>query len=105
VIAELSFSFWRYLIASHYDGILWRECLFQAFPGQKTRTKIYEHLVKLHNLRNRIAHHEPIHNMPLQQRYDELLTVIEWIDPDLRTWVEKKSTAATILAGKPDARR
>ena len=101
IIAELSFGFWRYLVSSHYDRTLWRYALYLGFPGERKRNKIYGSLVRLHLLRNRIAHHEPIHRIPLIRRHEELLTVVQWIDPELRTWVERQSRVRRTLKLRP----
>jgi hypothetical protein len=58
VVAELPFGFWRYLLASRYERTLWRTRLYLAFPGQGRRQPVYAKLAGLHQLRNRIAHHE-----------------------------------------------
>ena len=47
--------------ASRHERILWRTRFYRAFPGQGRRHAVYAKLAGLHQLRNRIAHHEPIH--------------------------------------------
>lgn len=100
IVAELSFGFWRYLVSAQYDRTLWRGALHQGFPGRK-RSRLYDRLVHLHNLRNRLAHHEPIHHVPLKRRHDELLAITEWINPPLRGWVERQSRVLTVLDQRP----
>ncbi len=100
IVAELSFGFWRYLASAQYDRTLWRDALHQGFPGRK-RSRLYDHLVRLHALRNRLAHHEPIHHVPLRRRHDEILTIAGWINPVLRGWVERQSQTPTVLDQRP----
>jgi hypothetical protein len=101
VVAELRFGFWRYLLASSYERTLWRTCLRKGFPGQGSRGPLHHKLTGLHNCRNRIAHHEAIYRQPLLQLHKDLLTIIEWIDPMLRQWVEQRSTVQATLAQRP----
>ncbi|TDD64492.1 hypothetical protein E1262_27985 [Jiangella aurantiaca] len=81
IVAELGFGFWRYLVASQYDRALWVPTLRTAFPGQPRRRPVHDRLTRLHHLRNRIAHHEPIYRMPLAQHLSDMLDVVEWVDP------------------------
>jgi hypothetical protein len=89
-VAELSFGLWRFLVAARYERSLWRRCLYRAFPGEGRRKVVHAKLAVLHELRNRIAHHEPIHNRPLRQRYADALTVTGWICPVTRDWVHQQ---------------
>jgi len=66
VVAELSFGFWRYLTAQRYHASLWVPALHAAFPGgdddlRTRRRDVERHLADLMLVRNRAAHHEPIH--------------------------------------------
>lgn len=102
VLAAISFGFWRFLLSGRYDRTLWRPCLYRAFPHCRTpRRVVHETLHRLHNLRNRIAHHEPVHNRDLKALYDDLLTTVGWISPSARTWVEAGSSVPKTLAQRP----
>lgn len=102
IVAELSFGFWRYLLAAKYDRTLWRMCLHQAFPGSSgSRREVHDAVARLHELRNRIAHHEPIHNRPLPRMHDEALRVVNWICPDTRGWIESGCRVPDLLGHRP----
>lgn len=62
-VAELMFGFWRFLHARAYEATLWTPCLRKAYPHlePQRRQLVYTRLDHLNTLRNRIAHHEPIH--------------------------------------------
>ena len=71
LVAELGFGFWRYMFAPHQ----FRACgktLLQIFPSksrstpliQYNQTYIFNQLHAINDLRNRIAHHEPICFVP-----------------------------------------
>jgi hypothetical protein len=102
VVAELAIGFWRYLLASRYDRSLWRTCLWRAFPGQGLRRRVHDGLAQLHLLRNRIAHHEPIHNRPLQELHQTALTVASWVCPETGGWIEGRSTIEFLFAERPN---
>ena len=72
VVAELSFGCWRYLTAQRYHASLWVPALHDAFPGgdedlRRRRREVEHHLANLMLVRNRAAHHEPIHRRDLDR--------------------------------------
>ncbi|GFH81518.1 MULTISPECIES: Abi family protein [Streptomyces diastaticus group] len=102
VIAELSFGFWRFLLARQYKTSLWPD-LAGAFPHAPNRALItVENPVKrLHQFRNRIAHHEGIWHLPLKARRDDIQTVLGFIEPAAATWVADGSRINDVLARRP----
>jgi hypothetical protein len=108
VIAELSFGFWRYLCTRPYLTSLWVPALAAAFPHHPdvgnpfaVRRAVDDRMQRLHFLRNRIAHHEPIHQRNLAQDHNDLLRLAGWICPDARAWVARTSGCCTVLAHRP----
>jgi len=67
LVAELGFGFWRYMFAHHQYTATGRN-LLKIFPSkpistpaiQYNHTYIFNQLAMINNLRNRVAHHEPI---------------------------------------------
>jgi hypothetical protein len=67
LVAELGFGFWRYQFAAHQYRATGRG-LLRIFPGKPTSsaavqynaTYVLNRLATINELRNRIAHHEPI---------------------------------------------
>ncbi|EOM77711.1 hypothetical protein DW322_02595 [Rhodococcus rhodnii] len=110
VVAELMFGFWRFLHARSYEASLWTPCLRLAYPHlqpQRRRT-VYARLDRLNTLRNRIAHHEPIHRADvggtgktIAELHGELTEVIEWIDPAVAGWVRSRSAVPGLLHARP----
>ncbi|MEU4744735.1 hypothetical protein AB0G02_30325 [Actinosynnema sp. NPDC023658] len=88
IIAELSFGFWRYLLAKRYQTTLWIDLYrgFDAIPGKEQRHTIEARVTRLHEFRNRLAHHEPVWNKPLQGRIDDIRDVLTYIEPQAATW-------------------
>jgi hypothetical protein len=60
VIAELNFGFWRYLSTAAHHYPLWIPYLYNAFKPGTVRQAVDKPVGRLHRLRNRIAHHEPL---------------------------------------------
>ncbi|MFI5914631.1 hypothetical protein [Dactylosporangium sp. NPDC051541] len=100
VVAELNLGFWRFLLARQYDRGLWVPCLHKAFARQR-RATVYQAITVLHEARNRMAHHEPMFNRPLDGLYRTSLQVAEWICPTSRRWIEEGSHVPAALAGRP----
>jgi len=69
-VAELPFGFWWALLADEYNRTLWQPALRDAFAGPVRRRTLHQRLDELRRLRNRIAHHEPIHSRDLHADRD-----------------------------------
>ena len=105
-MAELPFGFWRFLLSSRYERTLWLPCLRDAFPGIRgrgMRRDVHDAMRDLHLLRNRIAHHEPIHNRPLLELHAVALTTAGWICPTTRRWIAARSRVPALLAAENDS--
>ncbi|GAA1813765.1 hypothetical protein GCM10009835_36860 [Planosporangium flavigriseum] len=61
-------------------------------------------LGRLHDLRNRIAHHEPIYNRPLKDLHSTALTLAEWTCPVTAAWIESRCAVLSVLATCPWSR-
>lgn len=86
VVAELTFGFWRYLLTAHYEASLWTPALRHAFPSGLARGTVYELVEHINILRNRVAHHEPIHRRNLQTDLLRIEQLLDWISPDTSNW-------------------
>lgn len=74
IVADLSAGFWVSLLTSGYDvPFSWRYNLSKIFPyedmDRAAAAKMCEGIL---DLRNRIAHHEPVFHLPLEERRREL---------------------------------
>jgi hypothetical protein len=108
VVAELSFGFWRFLCTRPYLTSLWVPALAAAFPHHPdagnplaVRQAVDERMQRLHFLRNRIAHHEPVHQRDLRRDHNDLLAVAGWICPATRDWIANTSRCLSVLARRP----
>lgn len=105
VVAELSFGFWRYLVAKRYQTTAW-PALQWAFPlhsagGSTPRGEVEDRMQRIHVLRNRIAHHEPIFRRNLSHDHADMLTLVGWISEEAQGWVEDRSRVRLLLAERP----
>lgn len=99
-VASMSLGFWVRLLGrgsyingggkADYEKTLWRPALCKAFPGRQRRA-VQQRLDQLRQLRNRIAHHEPIFDRNLTEDYALLLEAVDWISVDVRAWIETHS--------------
>jgi hypothetical protein len=112
VIAELSFGFWTSLLgngrkgANNYEVTLWRNALYKSFPNRPpkgfNRKFANREFTSIRELRNRIAHHEPIvHNYDVLLEYYKILDAISWMCKDTALWVSSNSRLLELLAAKP----
>jgi hypothetical protein len=88
LVDELGFSFWTALLGTDYEQRLWPRLLAPVFPHmprhERTRAKVARRFHDLRRLRNRISHHQPIHQMnKLAQLDDELHEALGWLSPAL----------------------
>lgn len=105
VIAELSFGFWRYLVARRYQVVIW-PALQKAFPNHPDgahcpRGDIEDRMQRIHVLRNRIPHHEPVFRRDLAQDHGDLLTLVGWISSDGQRWVSNISRLEALISQRP----
>jgi hypothetical protein len=99
LVAELGFGFWRYMFASHQFNATGRT-LLRIFPAKPTstpamqynQTYVFNQLMQLNDIRNRIAHHEPICFTPghpakdtqyVRQHYTLILQLFQWMSIDV----------------------
>jgi hypothetical protein len=101
VVAELSFGFWRFLIAKRYMK-LWPD-LASAFPLAPDRrlTTVEAPVARLYSFRNRLAHHERVWSEPLTHLDDDMTALLGFIDPNVRDWVAGTSRVQATLALRP----
>jgi len=103
VVAELTLGFWRYLFSRKYQASIWPfiKPVFLNLPASADRQTVESHVQRVHFLRNRIAHHEPIHRRRLADDYGGLLEVVGWICGETRYWIAGISRVPAVLAARP----
>lgn len=103
IVAELMFGFWWRLTTRRLTASIWTPYLHKAFKGGMTRPQVHGAVINLNNLRNRVAHHEPLftRNVHLPNRLDEIDALLMGLNPAMGTWVISTSTCRAQLALAP----
>lgn len=101
VIAELSFGFWRYLSARRHHDPLWIPYLHLAFRAGTDRRDVDRHVERLHRLRNRVAHHEPLLAVDLQGHWKDVQDLAVLISPQVAAYITANSSCPRLLAARP----
>ncbi|MGF6147903.1 Abi-like protein [Kingella potus] len=117
VIADLNFAFWQQMLKKNQLHTLWNKHLSAAFPNldlakttDANRQTLYDHIEQIRKLRNRIAHHEPIHERDLSGDLDSILYVlgaahsqdfIGWLKRSLPFHFAETSYIEILLQNKP----
>ena len=101
IISELTFGFWHQMVSKKQNRF-WPE-LRAAFPNAPDRNQatIQIPVSRLRDFRNRIGHHHRVPSFDVAARYKDVLTVTQYIDLELATWIDTKSRVKSLLASKP----
>lgn len=109
VVAALTFDFWSNLYRADYDQALWDDptllpAVFPNLPTGADRRHVQQLMASINTLRNRIAHHEPIHDRQDHgARLSEILTLIGYLAPAAREWTRQHCTVMTVVKSPPSA--
>lgn len=108
VVAELKFVFWEKLFTQRHDNSLWKNHIHTLFPYAPTnmtyeqlRERIHNDIREIRELRNRIAHHEPIFSRKLKDDYKSILELISWRDKATGDWMNRIQEITRLLAQQP----
>lgn len=101
LIAELPFGFWSSLLADEHNRRLWQPALRHAFEGPVRRRRLHAELDEVRRLRNRIAHHEPIHTRALDSDFERVVDIATRVGAVLGQHIAAASRVPTVLAELP----
>lgn len=134
LVAQCMFGFWRGLLdEGGYAGkkprrvkcdyeVLWRGVLDKAFPGGRALARSEENqrwnreyafavVSRVNELRNRVAHHEPLINgFPLpgqrvrvtaREAHEDTMRLAAMLDRDLHSFLSSRSRVRGILDARP----
>jgi hypothetical protein len=107
-IAEFKFVFWEKLFTSRHDGRIWNSQLRRVMPNLEHgksvadhRSQIFDSVNDLRHLRNRIAHHEPIHARNLIADFDKIHHLVNARCQISAEWMLSRDRIMAIIAAKP----
>lgn len=99
IVAAISFGFWTGLLKEEYKTKLW-DPLFSNILPMIPLKEAFEKTHQIKDIRNSVAHYEPIivflpsaNKRELFRDYKLILKLIRWICPDTAHWVEHHSAA------------
>jgi len=131
VVSDLMFGSWVYLVGTggrtalgevlDYEKNLWRPALRFGFatgelnprgqPRRPTRDHVYSRAANFKKLRNRMSHHEPIHNgivtpgggprISLVDVWNGGLELLGWMNPDLAQLHASQNLIPDLYACRP----
>lgn len=105
IISELTLGFWTNLLEQRpANEELWRKHLRHVFPGSPgTREAVHKAVTDMRNLRNRCAHQDSLLDFDPGIELKKLLSLVEWIDPEARSWLEGIESVSTTASERPVA--
>lgn len=103
VVSELNLGFWRYLTTSRYHASLWVPGLSEAFSRgnqdlRERRRQVESRLARIMHVRNRAAHHEPIHRRDLLADVSAAVDLADWVHRDAGRWVAATTALPSVVA-------
>lgn len=107
IVAELTLGFWSRFTFKINEHNLWIPFLHREFEPGITRDDVHRNVMKIHTMRNRIAHHEPVFHQPPHAKhkpdraYDAIVETLEWFAPEVARHVKVSSSVLEILSNRP----
>lgn len=104
VVAELSFGFWRFLLGNHYAATIWPRISpgFKGVPRHlRNRSDLEAAAIRVNDLRNRVAHHEPVFHRFTEQYLADIYLIAKHVDDRAERMLRDLSRVPEILARRP----
>lgn len=106
VVAALRFAFWQQMFTQRFDQSLWSGTLQRVLPGSRgdahrARAGAYADLERVRQLRDRIAHHEPIFARDLREDLTTIIRVVELRCPHIGMWMQDHQSVTSVLGQRP----
>ena len=111
LVAQLTFGTYVRLLPSNRSSsphqaqreILWNEAFGQVFRGRPSdpRKAHIGRVERLHALRNRVAHAEPVLDVNFASRVRDMVRLAESIDPLLAGWLSGTTRVHQVLRERP----
>lgn len=112
LVAHMTFGTWKKVLPikdlSHASGIgphaqrqLWTQGVLNAFPHRQHPTVIAYWVDRLHALRNRVAHLEPLCDVDVMSYHRTIAHLLRAIDPSASEWYGGISQVPDIWRARP----
>jgi hypothetical protein len=104
IVADLSLGFWVSQLSAHYDSHhVWKHNIKRIFPNENAleRRSAWTISDELLRLRNRIAHHEPIFHLNLEQHHRDIQRMTAAMCEATHQFAEASCTFQTVFKARP----
>lgn len=107
VVADLTLAFWEQMLTTRHDQVIWTPHFRRCFPNASGpsvadgRKDMHDDLFEVRQLRNRIAHFEPIFLRDLSADLRRLTQLTSRRSPTAAVYIERIETAAPLLRNRP----
>jgi hypothetical protein len=103
VISELSFGYWVNMLLPKYEVPLWTPLhpWFPELPATENLASLHLRLASVHELRDRIGHHEPIFRRDLSRDYADCLGLVRWLNVAKANWITPICDVPRLMRRKP----
>jgi len=91
IIAGLTFHFWVSLHEKRYRDIVWTPHLYKIWPEGTEINAVHKDLIKIRDLRNRIAHYEPIFQEKWHKHIDNIWKYFAHLSPENASWYQRRT--------------
>ncbi|EGR4198234.1 Abi family protein [Vibrio cholerae] len=101
IVAALSFDFWSNILFRSDYTEFWRTNYSKLNIDRPKFKQFKTRINEANDLRNRIAHHEPILRLNCSNLHTEILTAIQWCSFETYRWTKEHTTVPVVLRTKP----
>lgn len=108
IITKQYFSFWNNMLISNRNKKLWSLHFRSSFPNAPTDQSIdelcehlYNNLNELRDIRNRVAHHEPIFMRRLEDDITRIDWIIRWRCSVTADWLSNINRVPDLISQRP----
>jgi len=104
IASAVSFSFWDHLCTKRFRPLLWAKGItpfLPHFPDNTDLPKLQVRIMTIRQWRNRLAHYKTVFDKNPTQKHNDILELLSWISPDLRTFVRDTSRFSRVLGRRP----
>lgn len=107
IIAELKFAFWQHMFTSRHHDRVWKNQILALFPGSTgvsadgLRTRVHDDLETIRQLRNRVAHHEPVIARDLAADLARMLDLVQLRSSPTAAWIRSMEQVSGLLGTRP----
>lgn len=101
VVAAQTYWFWVTLLTSRFEQRIWSREFASSFPSAPVRIDrevVHRRADTIRQLRNRIAHWEPLLEVDLAGAHQRAASMVRWISPRAAAWASRWTLPGDVLA-------